>query len=113
MVNAFALPGGHVFVGAGLLELMDSEDQLAAVLGHEIEHIDHYHCAERIQKERALRRLPLGDLVSLPIAVFEAGYSKDQELEADREGTRLSVESGYSATGAIRMFAKFGQWYDE
>lgn len=113
MVNAFALPGGHVFVGAGLLELMDSEDQLAAVLGHEIEHIDHYHCAERIQKERALRRLPLGDLVSLPIAVFEAGYSKDQELEANREGTRLSVESGYSATGAIRMFAKFGQWYDE
>jgi predicted Zn-dependent protease len=38
--NAFALPGGHVFIGKGLLDLMDSEDQLAAVLGHEIEHID-------------------------------------------------------------------------
>src|SRR5579872_6895422 len=62
MINAFALPGGHVYVGAGLLELMDSEDELAAVLGHEIEHIDHYHCAERAQQEEALRRIPLGGL---------------------------------------------------
>src|SRR2546427_5911577 len=54
-VNAFALPGGHVYIGEGLLALMDSEDQLAAVLGHEIEHIDHYHCAERVQQEHALR----------------------------------------------------------
>ncbi len=113
LINAFALPGGHVYVGGGLLELMDSEDELAAVLGHEIEHIDHYHCAERVQREQALRRIPLGGLVALPIEVFEAGYSKDQELEADREGTRLAVEAGYSANGAIRMFETFGRLYDE
>ena len=113
MVNAFALPGGHVFVGGGLLTLMDSEDELAAVLGHEIEHIDHYHCAERVQREEALRHLPLfGDLLSLPIEVFEAGYTKDQELEADREGTRLSVDAGYSANGAIRMFEVFQRLYE-
>jgi predicted Zn-dependent protease len=44
-INAFALPGGHVFIGEGLLALMNTEDALAAVLGHELEHIDHYHCA--------------------------------------------------------------------
>jgi predicted Zn-dependent protease len=112
-INAFALPGGHVYVGGGLLELMDSEDELAAVIGHEIEHIDHYHCAERVQREQALRKIPLGGLVALPIEVFEAGYSKDQELEADREGTRLAVEAGYSASGAIRMFETFGRLYEE
>lgn len=113
MINAFALPGGHVYVGAGLLALMDSEDELAAVIGHEIEHVDHYHCADRAQQEQALRRIPLGGLVAIPIAVFEAGYSKDQELEADREGTRLAVEAGYSANGAIRMFETFDRMYQQ
>jgi predicted Zn-dependent protease len=106
-VNAFAVPGGHVFIGKGLISLMDTEDELAAVLGHEIEHIDHYHCAERVQQERVFRNIPLGELLALPVEVFEAGYTKDQELEADREGTRLAVEAGYSANGAIRMFEAF------
>ena len=112
-INAFALPGGHVFIGGGLIALMDSEDELAAVLGHEVEHIDHYHCAERVQIEAALRKIPLGGLVGLPIEVFEAGYSKDQEMEADREGTRLAVWAGYSPLGAIRMFEAFDRLYRE
>ena len=112
-INAFALPGGHVYVGAGLLSLMDSEDELAAVMAHELEHIDHYHCAERVQQEQALHKIPFGGLIALPIEIFEAGYSKDQELEADREGTRLAVEAGYSANGAIRMFETFDRLYKE
>ncbi len=112
-INAFALPGGHVYVSGGLVSLMDSEDELAAVIGHEIEHIDHYHCADRVQQQEALRKFPLGGLVALPIAVFEAGYSKDQELEADREGTRLAVQAGYSANGAIRMFETFDRLHKE
>jgi predicted Zn-dependent protease len=112
-INAFALPGGHVYVGGGLVSLMDSEDELAAVIGHEIEHIDHYHCSERVQQEEALRKIPLGGLVALPIELFEAGYSKDQELEADREGTRLAVQAGYSPGGAIRMFEIFERLYKE
>jgi predicted Zn-dependent protease len=107
------LPGGHVFIGEGLLALMDSEDELAAVLGHEIEHIDHYHCAERAQRELALRHIPLAGLIALPMEVFEAGYSKDQELEADREGTQLAVATGYSANGAIRSFETFARLHEE
>lgn len=113
LINAFALPGGHVFIGAGLMALMDSEDELASVLGHEVEHIDHYHCAERAQTEAATRHIPLGGLVMLPMEVFQAGYSKDQELEADREGTHLAVWAGYSPLGAIRMFEKFDALYKE
>ncbi len=103
-VNAFALPGGHVFIGAGLIEHMTTEDELAAVLGHELEHVDHYHCAERLQVEAALRRVPLGMILQIPVAVFQAGYSKDQELEADREGVLLATQVGYSANGAVRAF---------
>jgi beta-barrel assembly-enhancing protease len=112
-INAFALPGGHVFIGEGLMLLMQSEDELAAVLGHEVEHIDHYHCAERVQTEEALRRIPLGGLIALPVEVFQAGYSKDQELEADREGTRLAGLASYSPQGAIDMFETFDRLFDE
>ena len=112
-VNAFALPGGHVFIGKGLLELMDTEDELANILGHEVEHVDLGHCAERVQIEGAVRRLPLGGLAQLPVQMFEAGYSKDQELEADREGAKLAEAAGYSAEGAIAMFRKFQKLEDE
>jgi len=108
-VNAFALPGGHVFLCAGLLEEMTTEDELAAVLAHEVEHIDHYHCAERLQTEAALRKIPLGAVLRIPVAVFQAGYSKEQELEADREGVLLAARSGYSAAGALRIFEIFDQ----
>lgn len=110
LVNAFAIPGGHVFIGAGLVNLMETEDELAAVLGHEIEHIDHYHCAERYQFEVKLRHLRLGDLAGvaqIPLAIFQAGYTKQQEFEADREGTRLAVLAGYSPLGAVHLFEKF------
>ncbi len=74
MVNAFAIPGGHVYIGKGLLDLIDSEDELAAVLGHEIEHIDRRHTVERLQRELALRHLGLARLlIELPIEVFAAG----------------------------------------
>lgn len=105
--NAYSLPGGHVFVGKGFLLQMDTEDELASVLGHEVEHIDHYHCAEKIQLETRLRDLPLSELLQLPVELFQAGYGKEQELEADRDGTHLAMMAGYSPQGAVRMFETF------
>lgn len=106
-INAFALPGGHIFIGKGLIALMDTEDELAGVLGHEVEHVDHYDCNERVALEKRLHNLPLSGLIELPIALFAAGYSKEQEMEADRDGTALAVLAGYSPQGALRMFQTF------
>lgn len=116
MINAFSLPGGSVFVGEGLLDLMTSEDQLAFILGHEIEHIDHYHCAERVQVEARLRNLKLdilGAIVQIPFEVWQAGYNKDEELEADREGMRVSVLTGYSPYGAVSLFEEYAKLHRE
>jgi predicted Zn-dependent protease len=111
-INAFAIPGGHVFIGLGLIDQMKSEDELAFVLSHEIEHIDHYHPAERVQMEAQLRHLNLGILaavVEIPMSLWQAGYSKDEEFEADREGVRLAALGGYAPLGAVEMFERFLQ----
>ena len=116
LMNAFSLPGGHVYVGEGLLDLVTSEDQLAFLLAHELEHIDHYHCAERVQVEAKLKNLQLeavGALVQIPLQVWESGYTKDEELEADREGLRLAVVSGYSPFGAVTVFEKSARLHEE
>jgi predicted Zn-dependent protease len=113
--NAYALPGGHVVFGKGLAVALETEDELAAILGHEIAHVDRYHCAERAQLEAASQRMPLGGLLTLPAAIFKAGYTKDQELEADRHGTTLAVEAGYSPLGAVhamQMLAKLEPRHD-
>jgi len=112
LINAFALPGGHIFVGQGLLDRMTSEDELAFVLGHEIEHVDHYHAVERVQIEAQLKNLNLGamaGLAQIPLSLWQIGYSKDEELEADREGLRLASASGYSAKGAVNLLERWAQ----
>lgn len=116
LINAFALPGGQVFIGQGLLDRMTSEDELAFVLGHEIEHIDHYHAAERVQVEVQLRHLDLGllgSIAQLPISLWQAGYSKDEELEADREGLRIAAAAGYSAQGALDLLNRWAKLRDQ
>jgi predicted Zn-dependent protease len=116
MINAFSLPGGSVYVGEGLLDLMTSEDQLAFILGHEIEHVDHYHCAERVQIEARLRHLDLdilGAIVQIPFEVWQAGYNKAEELEADREGIREAVLAGYSPYGAVSLFQEYAKLHRE
>jgi predicted Zn-dependent protease len=116
MINAFALPGGPVYIGEGMTDLMETEDQLACVLAHEIEHIDHYHAVERAQIEAQLKNLDLdvlGELVQLPLTMWEAGYHKDEELEADREGMFLAVEAGYSPHGTVQMMEAFSKLHKE
>ena len=93
-----------MFIGSGLLDMMQTEDELAAILAHEVEHIDHYHCIDRYTQARAAGRLPvIGALVQLPLWLFEAGYEKSQELEADADGTRLAARAGYAPLAAVRL----------
>jgi predicted Zn-dependent protease len=116
MINAFSLPGGPVYIGEGMLDQMETEDELASILGHEVEHIDHYHCIERFQVEAKLKNLNLdivGQLLQIPLEFWQAGYHKDEEFEADREGVRLAVESGYSPYGAVTLFTRIAKLCDE
>jgi predicted Zn-dependent protease len=116
MINAFALPGGHIFVGQGLLDQVTSEDELAFVLGHEIEHVDHYHAVERVQIEAQLKNVNL-DIVAaiaqIPMSLWQAGYSKEQEFEADREGLRVADAAGYSPQGAINLLEPWNKLHSE
>jgi predicted Zn-dependent protease len=110
--NAFAAPGGYVYVSRGLLALANSEDELAGVLGHEISHVTQRHSVRQSRKGILPRLLTLpgrivggvvsqnvGALLNAPIdtagSVYLASYSRGQESEADQLGMRLAAVSGY------------------
>jgi len=118
--NAFAVPGGYVFISRGLLALTNTEDELANVIGHEIIHVSQRHTARQLAKARvpSLLALPgalvgsvvgenLGNIINAPIltmgAAYMAKHSRSDEFEADRLGQRLSAQSGYNpaALGTI------------
>jgi predicted Zn-dependent protease len=108
-INAFALPGGQIFVMRGLLEFVESEAELAAVLGHEMSHVDLRHCIERYQYEAKLTKAgapQLGWLVEMAHRFVTLGFSPQQELEADAQGERLSVESGYDPDAEAALFTR-------
>ena len=89
--NAFALPGGYVFVSRGLLALTNSEDELACVLGHEITHAAERHAASR---QAYTEQLPLFSLGFVRKARL-AAYSRDQERMADTGGQKMCSAAGY------------------
>lgn len=113
-INAFALPGGRVFIMTGMLEFLDSEAELAAILGHEISHVDLRHCIERFQYERALAKVGIGELgqiADITRRFIAAGYNKYQELEADAQGVRLSIEAGYDPDAGTTVFNRLQPHY--
>jgi len=105
--SALALPGGQIYVGAGILAYMDTEDQLAAVLGHEVEHVALNHCRDRLIEALSEQRLSVNEVSKIKVEVFFESYGHDKELEADREGVKLSMRAGYSRQGMIRLLQTF------
>ena len=117
-INAFAAPGGFVFITSGLYSLLDSEDQLAAVLAHEIGHVTMRHGLAAIKSSRlteaftilgteAAKEYSPAEVAQLT-AVFEgtiddianklivSGYSRKQEYAADEEALRITYRAGYN-----------------
>jgi predicted Zn-dependent protease len=112
-VNAFAVPGGTIFITRGLLAQMRNEAELAGVLGHEIVHVLRKHHLKAIQKgaQTALAgdamSLALRDrggaardkLIALGTEMYSRGLDKSDELEADRLGVVIAARGGYDAYG--------------
>ena len=94
--SAFALPGGEIFVGAGILAMMDTEDQLATVLGHEMEHVDLMQCRDRLLEQLTTNHLTMETADQFKLDPFLPGYGHDREFAADRSGVKLASDSGYS-----------------
>jgi predicted Zn-dependent protease len=105
--SAFALPGGEIFVGAGILAFMDSEDQLGTVLAHEIAHVTLNQCRDRLINVLLQRHVSLDQPDKLNVNDFFPSYGHDGELAADREGARISARAGYSPKAAIRLLETF------
>jgi predicted Zn-dependent protease len=107
-VNAFAVAGGRIYVTQGMIDFVQSEAELAAVLGHEISHVDLRHCVEQLQFERVARSVApgLGDLARLGYDVMLLGFSEERELAADANGARLAAEAGYDPWAAVALFER-------
>lgn len=118
-VNAFALPGGFIYVTRGLIALTDNEAQLAGVLAHEIGHVTARHAAQRYSWAsvaqlggvllRASDAKGLGEVFDLGGKIFLSSYSRDQEFEADTLGIRYLSRAGYDPTGVPQFLAKLRQ----
>ena len=114
-VNAFALPGGYVYITRGILPYLNDESELAGVLGHEIGHVTARHSVRQYTKQSAgeLGLLTLGIFVpsvypftglgGSALGVFFLKYSRDDEVEADRLGVGYAADQGWDPHGVANM----------
>ncbi len=115
-MNAFALPGGYIFVNKGLIDKI-TKDELAFVLAHEIGHITARHSLKRLQASLGMSLLfdialgRAGDadvrqVVNIAYGVIASGYSRKDELLADSLAVRYSYAAGHNPGAAISLFNK-------
>lgn len=111
--NAFAAPGGYIYVSRGLMALINTEDELAGILAHEIIHVTRRHHARQAQRGvlpgiltwpgRAIGKVvgeDVGNTINAPLdtvgSAYVASYERSQESEADRLGMQLAARAGYN-----------------
>lgn len=116
-VNAFAAPGGYVFVTRGALAVMESEAELAGVLGHEVAHVDEKHVLDHIQRADAVRGIRDEAGLNGPVLdrIAEAGagqlftgLGREDEMQSDSLGMLLAASAGYRADGLATFLARLG-----
>ncbi|WP_158269698.1 M48 family metalloprotease [Desulfonatronum sp. SC1] len=120
-LNAFAGPGGHIFVHTGLLQHLDNESEFAGVVAHELAHVSQRHIASRIEKAQIVN---LASLLGILAGVFLGGeaqsamvygsvaagqsamlaYSREDEREADQVGMNYLVAAGFPPQGMVQSF---------
>ena len=126
-INAFAAPGGYIFVTMGAVQQAGSEDELAAVLAHEVAHVRRGHALGSIKKSRfagvmketmdstvTLDQKALGDLTTvfngamddMTDSILVKGYSRDTEFEADSVGLEIMIKAGYDPAAFVSYLKK-------
>ena len=132
--NAFAIPGGHIFMYTGLISAMESEAELAGILSHEISHVFCRHIAQKIEKSKKINMATLagvaagillgaaggGEVASaLTLGSMAAGQSaalansRADEIQADQVGLEYLTKAGYSGEGLLTILNKIRakQWF--
>ncbi|MBU1713101.1 MAG: M48 family metalloprotease [Proteobacteria bacterium] len=133
--NAFAGPGGHIFIHSGLFEAMENEDELAGILAHEISHVVCRHLSDRLERSKKIQIATLAGMAAgvllgakggaetasraLTIGSAAAGqslslaYSRDDEMQADQIGLDYLKKSGYTGEGIVTVLKKIRdkRWY--
>ncbi|MCP3954495.1 MAG: M48 family metalloprotease [Desulfobacterales bacterium] len=132
--NAFAGPGGHIFIHSGLLAVMESEDELAGILGHEIAHVTSRHISQKLARQKKINYVSLAGIVAgillgasgsavgaqaLTYGTLAAGqsaqlaYSRENELEADEKGLHAIAAAGYDGQGLLNVLQKIRsrEWF--
>lgn len=116
VVNAFAVPGGYVYLTRGILAYLNDEAELAGVIGHELGHVNARHSAQSYSKAQ-LAQLGLGigaalsetfaqyaGIASFGVSMLFLKFSRDNEREADELGVEYSAKTGYDSNGMAKFF---------
>lgn len=133
--NAFAIPAGHIFINSGLLASMESEDELAGILGHEMAHVICRHLSKRIERSKKIDLATMAGMVAgiflgaatgdpaamqtLTLGSAAAGqsatlaYSRDDESQADQLGLVYTANAGYDPQGLLTALKRIRtkQWF--
>jgi len=123
--NAFAIPGGYIFVTTGLLVLAENEQEVAGVLGHEIAHVTQRHIAQMIERSKRLNIASLAAIVAAMLAgrggtgsqagvamaaatagALQLKYTREMETDADQNGLHYLIKAGYDPNGLISFLKR-------
>jgi predicted Zn-dependent protease len=117
--NAFALPGGFIFITRSLVELCERDrDELAFILGHEMAHVIRGHAIRRILSNSAVnvatRAIPIRGQLSAwlkktGIQLLESAYSQEMEFQADKLGVRLADAAGYNPNASTKLLGRLSE----
>lgn len=121
-INAFAMPGGRIGVFTGLLAVAENQDQLAAVIGHEVAHVTQQHSLKRVNREMTTRAgviagtavlgggYGVGDVLSMGAQLgLSLPFSRGNEVEADTVGLNYMAAAGFNPAESIQLWKNMGR----